>query len=135
MPCHSAAAPAVRSGVPRPGQALLPHLAAPTSVPAPPSRVTLICASDRCPPTDRSSQEVSSLNCSGIKYLLHTKFSLNLDSLCLYICYCNIAWASTHQSKLQLILLSQKQTVRVISSSALRSHALPLLNLAFSTFI
>lgn len=62
-PSRSAAAPVVRSGAPPPGSALLPRLAAPTSVPATPSPATWTCVSDRCPPTARARRRVSSPHC------------------------------------------------------------------------
>lgn len=55
---RSAGAHAVRLGALPPGQAPRPHLTAATSVRAPPSQVTLTFASDLCPVTGRSSQEV-----------------------------------------------------------------------------
>lgn len=43
-----------------------------------------------------------------------------------FISYCNIAWASTHQTKLQPIFKLQKRAIRIIALSAPRSHSLPL---------
>ena len=63
-----------------------------------------------------------------ICYLLNTKVSLNLYYSMIYpfISYCNIAWASTHQTKLQPIFKLQKRAMRIIALSAPRSHSLPL---------
>lgn len=60
---RSAVVHVVRWEAPLPGRAPRPHLTVPTSVRAPPSQVTLIFASDLCPVTGRSSQEVRYLKC------------------------------------------------------------------------
>lgn len=63
-----------------------------------------------------------------ICFLLNTKVSLTLHYSMIYpfISSCNIAWASTHQTKLQPILKLQKRAMRIIAHSAPRSHVLPL---------
>lgn len=62
------------------------------------------------------------------RYLLNSTVSLNLYYSMIYpfISYCNIAWASTHPTKLEPILCLQKRAVRIITLSAPRSHSLPL---------
>lgn len=64
---RSAGVHAARWGAPLPGRAPLPHLTTWTYVQAPPSQVTLTCASDRSPVIGRSSQEVRDHNLRKLK--------------------------------------------------------------------